>query len=75
MPRCFYDVEDRGRRVTDDLGIDLDDLAAAMREATILLKLLMFEGRFVTRPGTIRVAIRDEVTGSIHEIGFDCGRG
>ena len=75
MPRFFYDVDDRGRRVTDKLDMDLNDFAAAMCEATFLLKLLAMEGRLITRPGVIRVTIREQVNGSLHEIVFDGGRG
>lgn len=75
MPRFFYDIDDRGRRVTDELGIDLDDFAAAIYEATSLLKLLAMDGRPIARPGVIRVTIREQVNGSLHEIVFDCGRG
>ena len=74
MPRFFFDVEDRGRRVTDKLGMDLDNLVAAMFEATLLLKLLALEGRLISRPGLIRVRIREQVNGSLHEIVLDCGR-
>ena len=74
MPRFFFDVEDCGRCVTDDLGMDLDDFAAAMCEATSLLKLLALEGRLISRPGMIRVTIREQVSGSRYEIVLDCGR-
>ena len=75
MPRFFFDVEDRGRCVTDDLGMDLDNLAAAMCEATSLSKLLALEGRLISRPGLIRVTITEQVSGSRYEIVLDCGRG
>jgi hypothetical protein len=72
MSRYFFDVEDRGRRVRDELGMDVDALSIAMQEAVSLLKLLAFESRFETSPRVIRVTIREQVSGSLHEIVLDC---
>jgi hypothetical protein len=74
MPHYFFDVEHRGRRVRDELGMDLDALSFAMREAVSLLNLLAFESRSDQTPRMIRVTIREQVTGSFHEIALDCGR-
>ncbi len=64
MPRYFFDVNDRGRRVVDKLGIEHVDLAQAVCDAVFLLKVLAIEGQFEGRPGLIQVTVREATTGS-----------
>ena len=74
MPRFFFDVEDRGRRVVDRLGIDQDDLTHAMCDAIFLAKILAIQCRFSTCPGLVRVRVREAKTGSFHEISINSDR-
>lgn len=60
MGRYFFDVDDRGRRVEDDVGFDLEDDRQAMREANLLTYHLVHEATFEPRSGTIMVRVRDE---------------
>ena len=74
MPRFFYDIDDRGRRVVDYLGIDQDDLTHAMCDAVFLAKILATECRFSTCHGPIRVRVREAKTGLTHEITVNSDR-
>ncbi len=67
MPRFFYDVDDRGRRVRDELGIEHDDPARAMCDALHLLHVLAIENQFEGRPGLMRVTVRSGVKETVHE--------
>ena len=73
MPRLFFDVDDRGRRIRDELGIDHVDLALAVCDAVPLLKVLAIVGRFEGRPGLMRVTVRGGVKETVHVIAMSLG--
>lgn len=58
MRRYFFDVNDRGRRVRDDVGLELEDDHSAMREANIITRHLIQTAVFGPRRGTILVSVR-----------------
>jgi hypothetical protein len=60
MRRYFFDVNDRGRRVRDIVGLELEDDLSAMREANLITYHLIQVAEFDPRRGTILVSVRTE---------------
>ncbi len=67
MRRYFFDVDDRGRRVRDEVGFDLADEGRAMREANLLTYSLVEAAKLEPRSGTILVRVRDERGSCLYE--------
>ena len=69
MPRYFFDVRERGRRLRDTSGMDLDGVAQAIREATVIVEQMSA----AARPGTVSVSVRDEGAACLYEASISFG--
>ncbi len=67
MPRYFFDVRDRGRRVCDEIGVNLQDEANAICEASQIIWQLLQQAQAERRPGAVSVSIRTETGAWLYE--------
>lgn len=67
MPRYFFDVYDRGRRLRDDIGMDLSDEGSAIHEASLIIWQLLENARAEDRPGPVKVGIRTATGACLYE--------
>jgi hypothetical protein len=67
MPRYFFDVRDRGRRIRDAIGLELTDDAHAICEASHIIFQLLETASVDGRPGFVSVSIRIESGASFYE--------
>ena len=71
-PSCrdiSFDVRERGRRLRDTSGMDLDGVAQAIREATVIVEQMSA----AARPGTVSVSVRDEGAACLYEASISFG--
>jgi hypothetical protein len=67
MPRYFFDVRDRGRRLRDAIGLELADDAHAICEASHIINQLIQTASAEGRPGAVSVSIRSESDACLYE--------
>ena len=67
MPRYFFDVRDRGRRLRDTTGMEVPDDANAIHEASLIIWQLLATARAEGRPGAVSVSVRAETGGCVYE--------
>jgi hypothetical protein len=60
VPRYYFDIEDRDGRMTDNIGLDLPDIAAANAEAKATLAALARESIPRYDAVTLSIRIRSE---------------
>lgn len=67
LDRYFFDVRDRGVHIRGTAGIDLDNDALAIREATLIVWQLLSDASAEDRIGSVTVAIRTGTGACIYE--------
>ena len=67
MTRYFFDIRERGRRVRDTIGVELDDDALAIHEATLIIWQLFADASAEDRVGTVSISIRTENGACLYE--------
>jgi hypothetical protein len=67
MPRYFFDVRDRGRRLRDTTGMEVADDAHAIHEASLIIWQLLAKARAEGRLGPVSVAVRTETGACLYE--------
>jgi hypothetical protein len=65
MPRYFFDVTDDGGVHTDDTGLELPDMDAAILEARRALADMTRESLIGRNPASLRIRIRDGADGPV----------
>jgi hypothetical protein len=65
MPRYYFDVTDDSGLHTDDLGIDLPSMDAAIMEARRALADMTRESLIGHNPATLSIRIRDGAEGPV----------
>ena len=73
LPRYFFDVRDRGRRLRDATGLDLADDAHAICEASNIICQLLETASAEGRPGPVSVSVRSEAGACLYEASTSAG--
>jgi hypothetical protein len=66
LPRYFFDVTDSSGAHTDEVGLDLPDMDAAIMEARRALADMTRESLAERNPANLRIHIRDGADGPVN---------